>query len=125
MMNVTTIADLSNISTTIYNEGGIKEDESSNSTVISIYFLLFSFLMVLAIIGSKLLHDRPRLTAILPEAGMIISIGFIAGVVVKFTFTSTASQQVVAKSLVTFSSEVFFVGLLPPIICKWQFNIVF
>ena len=119
MMNLTTIEELRNINTTIYNVLEASNDESTNSSVISIYFLLFSFLMVLAIIGSKLLHDRPRLTAILPEAGMVITIGFVAGVIIQFNFISTTSQQIVTKSLVTFSSEVFFVGLLPPIICTW------
>jgi hypothetical protein len=73
--------------------------------------------MVLAIIGSKLLHDRPRLSEVLPETGMIILIGFIAGLVIQFTFTFTTSQEIVARSLVTFSPDAFFVGLLPPIIC--------
>ena len=67
--------------------------------------------------ASKFLHDRPTVSAILPEAGMIIAIGFVAGLIVNVTLTSTTAQQVVAKSLLTFSSEVFFVGLLPPIIC--------
>ena len=117
MINLTGVVDLSDINTTIFSEDSTNEDESSNSTIISIYFLLFSILMVAAIIGSKLLHDRPSVSAILPEAGMIIAIGIVAGVIVQFTFTSTASQQEVAKSLVTFSPDVFFVALLPPIIC--------
>ena len=118
MINLTTVVDLSDINTTVLSDENADEDESISGTIISIFFLLYSLLMVVALIGCKLFHDRPSLSAIFPEAGMIIAIGFIAGVIIQFTFTSTIAQEVVAKSLFTFSSEVFFVALLPPIICK-------
>lgn len=116
MSNETSVLGVT-FNTTTYSDEKANEDESINGTIISIFFLLYSLLMVVAIIGCKLLHDRPALTAILPEAGMMIAIGFIAGIIIQFTFTSTIAQQIVAKSLFTFSSDVFFVGLLPPIIC--------
>jgi hypothetical protein len=117
MINVTTDVGLGVNATNYDDANATAEDASISGTIISIFFLLYSLLMVLAIIGCKLLHDRPTLSAILPEAGMMITIGFVAGVIIQFTFTATIAQQIVAKSLFTFSSEVFFVGLLPPIIC--------
>ena len=121
MVNNSTVVDLSSTNTTAYNdENASDDDESISGTIISKFFLLYSLLMVGAIIGCKLLHDRPVLSAVLPESGMIIVIGFIAGVIIQFTFTFTTAQKEIAKSLFTFSSDVFFVGLLPPIICTYQ-----
>lgn len=104
----------------IYKYATTEQADSTDSTEssIPIYFLLYATLMISSIIGAKLLHDRPQLTAVLPEAGMIILIGIVAGMIIQLTFTTT-TQHAIAKSLFTFSSDVFFVGLLPPIICTY------
>jgi membrane-associated HD superfamily phosphohydrolase len=85
---------------------------------ISIYILLYSLLMVIAIICCKLLHNHKYLSTIIPEAGMIIMIGIITGISIQLILLiMNQSTQNITNSLFTFSSEVFFVALLPPIIC--------
>lgn len=112
---------------------------SLNEEGISAYFVLFSALLALVLILSKLLHDRPRLASLLPEAGMILIVGVVVGALIEVLFNpesnNSASQQQqqqqgqqtddtddqavdeeVAASLLSFSDEVFFLFLLPPII---------
>ena len=109
---------------------------SLNEEGISAYFVLFSTLLAIVLVLSKLLHDRPRLASLLPEAGMILIVGVICGALIEILFdpdnSDTANQQQqqtddnaggdqavdeeVAASLLSFSDEVFFLFLLPPII---------
>jgi hypothetical protein len=97
-------------------------NESSNEDKsIPVFLLLYALLMIIAIVLTKLLHDRPTLGAIIPEAGMVISVGMVAGLLVRLL--SASSQQSIADSLLNFSSNVFFDGLLPPIICKYWYSL--
>lgn len=92
---------------------------SSTEEGISAYFVLFSALLALVLVLSKLLHDRPVLSSVLPEAGMILLVGMAAGFFVNlFTPENTTSDEEnsVAEGLLSFSPEAFFVFLLPPII---------
>jgi hypothetical protein len=99
-------------------------NESSNEDKsIPVFLLLYALLMIIAIVLTKLLHDRPTFGAIIPEAGMVISVGMVAGLLVRLL--SASSQQSIADSLLNFSSNVFFDGLLPPIICKYWYSLLF
>jgi hypothetical protein len=84
-----------------------------DSKLIPLFLLLYALLINVAIVFSKLLHDRPALSAVVPEAGMIIAVGMIAGWLVRVF----SSREPVVDSLLSFSSDIFFVALLPPIIC--------
>ena len=99
---------------------------------IDLYFVIFLSLLAIALTCSKFLHDSPRVAAILPEAGLIIMIGAIAGFLLYFVFTPSASSgdaedidddaendhinEFVAEGLLSFSPKIFFFVLLPPII---------
>jgi NhaP-type Na+/H+ or K+/H+ antiporter len=90
---------------------------------ISAYFVLFSTLLALLLVLSKLLHDHPALNSIVPEAGMILLVGMVAGCFLNLFVAPTQTDQdddvyneSVAESLLSFSPNVFFVALLPPII---------
>jgi sodium/hydrogen exchanger 8 len=96
---------------------------------ISAYFVLFSALLSVVLVLSKFLHDRPRLASLLPEAGMILVVGVVCGAIVNLLFIpdsiepeqqqgddDAAAEEEVAVSLLSFSNEVFFLFLLPPII---------
>jgi len=97
---------------------------------ISAYFVLFSALLALVLVLSKVLHDRPVLGSFFPEAGMILLVGMIAGFFVNLFIRpeviapadnaenddGAAYDDSVAQSLLSFSPQVFFVALLPPII---------
>jgi len=94
------------------------------------YFVVFLSLLSIVLMLSKVLHDYPRLGAILPEAGMTIIVGAIAGFLIFITTpvsdTDDAEDddsmfngninQFVAEGLLSFSPKVFFFILLPPII---------
>ena len=98
----------------------------STTENISAYFVLFSALLTVVLVFSKLLHSLPALASILPEAGMILLVGMIAGFFVNLFVPpeqevvaeneDAAAQDSVAQSLLSFSPEVFFIALLPPII---------
>jgi sodium/hydrogen exchanger 8 len=108
------------------------EDENGtfNSTEgISAYFVLFSTLLAVVLVLSKLLHDRPRLASVLPEAGLILIVGVVAGSFVHLFVVEEPGPPMqqddhageydnssVAQSLLSFSPKVFFIALLPPII---------
>jgi NhaP-type Na+/H+ or K+/H+ antiporter len=94
------------------------ESWEGSTEAISAYLVFFSFLLAVVLILSKYLHDRPRLGSIVPEAGMIIVVGMLAGSVVNLLQGNTlaSGDATFASSLLSFSPRVFFVALLPPII---------
>jgi hypothetical protein len=96
---------------------------------VSAYLVLFSALLAVTLILSKFLHDRPKLASILPEAGLILMVGMVAGFFVDLLIDDQIDNAVadddddaavnddsVAQSLLSFSPEIFFIALLPPII---------
>jgi len=102
---------------------------------IDLYFVIFLSLLAITLVASKVLHDMPKVAAILPEAGLTIIIGAIAGLII---YESTpishhngyngddgndyddnyqhSNAEFVAEGLLSFSPKVFFFVLLPPII---------
>jgi len=119
---------------------------SDSEKGIDLYFVIFLTLLASALVCAKFLHDHPRLSSILPEAGMTILLGAVAGAFL-FFLTPPAStsqnynddyyyingddvnnsnnndadnqqhiQQFVTEGLLSFSPKIFFYVLLPPII---------
>jgi len=95
------------------------------------YFVVFFSLLSLVLVLSKFLHDSPRIASILPEAGMIIILGTIAGAIIHAITPledyyegefgdddelDGSINKFVAEGLLSFSPKVFFFILLPPII---------
>jgi len=105
-------------------------ESSDNDTVqSSAYLVFFSSLLALVLVLSKLLHQRPRLASVLPEAGMIILVGMVAGSVGTLFETkhrgpaqeedddnNSGSAAVAESLLMSFDPHVFWLTLLPPII---------
>ncbi len=104
---------------------------ASSEEGVSLYFVVFFPLLSIVLILSKFLHDRPVLSAFLPEVGMTVIVGIIAGLFVRitygfnFTFVESdddhyshadAAEEGVASGLLAFSPTFFFSALLPPII---------
>jgi NhaP-type Na+/H+ or K+/H+ antiporter len=108
--------------------GSSDDDWDDTTDSISAYLVLFSALLAVVLILSKFLHDQPKLASILPEAGLILLVGMIAGFFVDFLIDdqidnaaandddAAANDDSVAHNLLSFSSEIFFIALLPPII---------
>ena len=71
-----------------------------------------SLLISISVILAKCLHQRPKVAAMLPEAGMIILLGVLAG----FLATVLAPPSELTDALTSFSPDTFFILLLPPII---------
>jgi len=89
---------------------------------VSLYFTIFFILLGIVLILSKQLHTRPKLNAVLPEAGMTILVGMFAGAIVRFvappfeTDDDSSSTSNPLEALLSFSATIFFIALLPPII---------
>lgn len=86
---------------------------------ISVYFVIFSSLLALVLVLSKVMQDHPVVASVLPEAGMILLVGIVAGALVSWFAEEPANEEEeedVIMSLVSFSANVFFIALLPPII---------
>jgi NhaP-type Na+/H+ or K+/H+ antiporter len=101
---------------------------------ISIFLVFFVGLLAVVLILSKYLYESPRLSSVLPEAAMVIGVGMGAGylihLVVGQRLIASAAQQEISDddsiekeevdidlaSLLSFSPEIFFIFLLPPII---------
>ena len=111
---------------------GSQDYWSDSEQGIDRYFVVFLSLLAIALTCSKFLHDSPRLSSALPEAGMIIVIGAIAGFIL-FELTSLSNydgadddgniNENVAEGLLSFSPTIFFKVLLPPIIFNSGFQL--
>jgi sodium/hydrogen exchanger 8 len=94
------------------------------------YFVLFSALLALVIILSRLLHGFPALNSVFSEASLVLTVGLITGFFahnfVQYendqTYMAGGGEEMredmyrVATSLLSFSPNVFFMALLPPIL---------
>jgi sodium/hydrogen exchanger 8 len=96
----------------------MSDDDSAKRS--SVYFLVMSVLLALVLILSKELQKRPRLNSVLSEAALVLFIGITVSFFVNtFIVTNQAveddMEQQLARSLLSFRSNVFFMALLPPI----------
>jgi len=88
---------------------------------ISNYLVVFLTLLALTLYLSKFLHQYPRVGSVLPEAGLTVIIGIIFSFFIAIDNKSDEEQidddvNPVEETLLGFSSTVFFIALLPPII---------
>jgi sodium/hydrogen exchanger 8 len=95
---------------------------------ISAYFVLFSALLAIVLVLSKLLHDRPILNSFLPESGMVLLVGMATGFVINLFVdvrvvepvgddaSNNNNDEFFVQTLLSFSPVVFMIVLLPPII---------
>ena len=98
---------------------------------ISVFLLFFVTLLALVLILSKYLHDAKRISAIVPEAAMVITIGMGAGYLIHIVLGKRLAYKTATNddggnddsldddylaALISFDPEFFFIFLLPPII---------
>ena len=107
------------------------ENWADSEEGINLYFVIFLTLLTSVLTCSKFLRDRPRVAAVLPEAGMIVVAGAASGALLSLAFGSPSRDddgaavdddddgrrnEFVLEGLLSFSPTVFFFVLLPPII---------
>jgi sodium/hydrogen exchanger 8 len=97
---------------------------------ISIFLVFFAALLAVVLVLSKHLQDRPVLASFLPEGAMVLAVGMVAGFIIhlflgeRYALAQGAddddnNEQNVDDdlgALLSFSPEIFFIALLPPII---------
>eukprot|EP00980_Cylindrotheca_fusiformis_P029333 scaffold23297_cov132-Cylindrotheca_fusiformis.AAC.11 len=102
---------------------------------ISVFLVFFISLLAVVLVLSKFRNDCPRLAAVLPEAAMFLAVGMIAGFFIHLVVgkrnpppaddddddQANQGDDQVGQSddlwaLLSFSPEIFFIALLPPII---------
>ena len=82
---------------------------------VSIYFAIYLALFLVVIVLAKLLHDRPKMASLVPEAAMIILVGMVVGGLFQIFLDEPdgdADADDVAESLLSFSPTIFFVLLV-------------
>lgn len=106
----------------------IQEEESEEEELhrTSLYFVLFSGMLAGVLILAKLLHESPSIHNYISEAAMILLTGtFVGGCIWTFhpgfepyaaEYHGEYVEDRLAHSLLSFSPNVFFMALLPPII---------
>jgi NhaP-type Na+/H+ or K+/H+ antiporter len=117
-------------------EESYSEEHSRN---VSTYFLLFATLLSTVLILCKKLHTSPRVNAIVSEAALVLLVGMFASYCIMFYFLirernndddasnnnydgseeelSPRNKSVnLLLQLVSFEPNVFFMGLLPPVL---------
>lgn len=102
------------------------DDEEEELRNTSLYFVLFAAMLALVLILSKKLHESPNVNSFISEAALILTVGMVVGCLVWIfipEFEPTVSEYrgeydeyVLAHSLLSFSPNVFFMAMLPPII---------
>lgn len=86
---------------------------TNNEYQLSLSFLIFIQLLLTCFLVSHFIHHKLKIQA-LPEAGVFICIGMIAGFIALLQSESPQSES--SSLLVGFNPTIFFVALLPPII---------
>ncbi|KAL7571190.1 hypothetical protein ACA910_010618 [Epithemia clementina (nom. ined.)] len=127
--------------TTEYDDGyaqHVHEMEKESKESSSLYFILFSILLFAVLVMSKYLHEAPRLNKYLSEASLILMVGLIVSFLTETFiqyeiqnqpyyddddyFTSRKNdddetdEDIAFQRLISFSPNIFFMALLPPIL---------
>ena len=76
----------------------MSQQDSSQQGIISAYFVLFCFLLAVVLILSNVLHHHPRVAAMFPEAGMILSVGVLVGAMVQLVANATGNNDGASQS---------------------------
>lgn len=109
----------------------LQHDEDEELRTTSLYFVLFAAMLAVVLVLDKKLHELPAIHSFLSEASLVLIVGMIVGAIICFFLPELereaendgdgGEQQqydpyVLAHSLLSFSPNVFFMALLPPII---------
>lgn len=101
-------------------QSGHEDKETS-----SLYFILFSTLLFAVLVMSKYLHEYPKINKYLSEAALILIVGLIVSFVIEAFLQFKESHQgdysgeeerQAFQRLISFSPNIFFMALLPPIL---------
>ena len=113
---------------------GDGSSEDSSEQMLSALLLVFSTLLSLVLVLGKALHNRPKLNKILSEPGMTLLVGiFVSFVIRAFLWTedlimgadheNEEDSNYTYQLLLSFPNDLFFLGLLPPILFNSGFEL--
>lgn len=116
------------------SEEDMYEDDEERLQTTSIYFVVFSAMLAFVMVSSKYLHESPSINSFVSEAALILLTGIFVGSLVhvilpNFEPETAATQNedneenVLAHSLLSFSPNIFFMALLPPILFNSGYQI--
>ena len=98
------------------------EESEEHKGASSLYFILFSSLLFGVLIMSKYLHEAPLINKYLSEAALILIVGLICGFLTETILELDSSNEdddesdIAFQRLISFSPNIFFMALLPPIL---------
>lgn len=127
--------------TETYNNSTVEDAEGTDHTT-PVFFLFFLSLIGLVLLLSRALHHRPKLNSILSEPAMVLLVGMLFSFLIKVFVRSSGDstemettddvyaaaqvedddsstlvdQHKFSNTVLSFSGEVFFMALLPPIL---------
>lgn len=114
-------------------DDGVYEFELEMKETSTLYFVLFSILLTSVLILSKVLHHYRPLNKVLSEAALVLIISMTVGFFVDMFLNADVSgdddsyqseeTSNVVKKLLSFSPNIFFMALLPPIIFNSGFQL--
>lgn len=115
-------------SSTQYDYQQQQHDDEKEHTI-AVFFLFFMTLLAFVLLIGRALHHRPKLNSMLSEPAMVLIVGMFFSFVIKVLYVDSSNNNndaennsesnmatEISNTILSFSGNVFFMGLLPPIL---------
>eukprot|EP00529_Nitzschia_sp_RCC80_P027802 CAMPEP_0113520256 /NCGR_PEP_ID=MMETSP0014_2-20120614/43972_1 /TAXON_ID=2857 /ORGANISM="Nitzschia sp." /LENGTH=258 /DNA_ID=CAMNT_0000418061 /DNA_START=134 /DNA_END=907 /DNA_ORIENTATION=- /assembly_acc=CAM_ASM_000159 len=123
--------------TTSGEEATYQYEQHEEDHTIAVFFLCFMGILALVLLLGRALHHRPKLNSMLSEPAMVLLVGMFFSFIIKVLYVDNATDDEnnnengedgdgndgdhnmatrISNTILSFSGNVFFMGLLPPIL---------